>query len=147
MQMNMKQQNEMNTIETLGLRFWNYIAKPFQITKVLELLYALDWVWYFSLSLLPEQYVAGSIFKFLHLVTTQFIGSSVLFLIASISIYGLWNNNIRVRKIVLICNIGILLWVFFTNALQMPISGGSGYLLILALLSMFALWRMDVSDN
>lgn len=124
-------------------RVWIYISKPFQITKVLELLYMFDWTWYAFVSFLPTQYITGSLFEVLRSVTTTLIIRLVLCSVALIHIYALITNYVVLRRINLVWNIAVLLYVTSVSFLKQPLSAGIGYLIILIGITVFAFWRMD----
>lgn len=129
--------------QNLAVRFWLYISKPFQITKVLEILYALDWGWYAILSFLPEKYVAGSLFNSLRHYFTQGQISVILCFIAILHMSGLWLNVIIIRKLCLLYNAAILFFLFITFVIQEPIPSSIGYFAILTGITFFAFLRMD----
>lgn len=131
----------MNT--TLAMRLWLYISKPFQITKVLEILYALDWVWFALLSLLPSRFVSGSMFTRLRDIMPDPLISMIFIVIASIHVIALWNNIVWLRKFNLLFNVAILTYFTSRSLLNLPISSGLGYFVILIGITMFAFWRMD----
>lgn len=131
--------------QSLIAQLWQYLVKPFQITKVLELLYALNWIWFALLSLLPGEYVTGTLFTLLqHIMSKEAISLLVIF-IASASTYAMWHNNILLRKMMLLFNIGVELFLFSKVIITIPVPATSGYLFILAALTMFAYWRMDTT--
>jgi hypothetical protein len=128
----------------LAIRIWIYISKPFQINKVLELLYMLDWLWYAILSYLPSSYTGGTLFTTLRSITTPFVISIIFTSIAVIHSIALMLNVIALRKAALLFNIGILFYltsaVFATNPY---VAAGIGYYIILIGVSIFAFLRMD----
>jgi len=130
---------------SLVMKVWLYISKPFQITKVLEILYALDWVWYAIISLIPDRFISGGIFPALRDVLPKGLIINVLFLIAALHITALWKNVVWLRKFNLVFNIAILLYLSSNYLLTFPIPAGVGYLIILIGVSTFAFWRMDES--
>lgn len=133
--------------KTFAMRAWLYISRPFQITKILELLYMLDWILYAILSYLPEQYTTGSLFTLLRSMMPQTFVSFTLTIIAVFHIYALTANIIWMRKAALLFNIGTLMYITSLALLSGPFSAGLGYLLILIGVSMFAFWRMvEVSE-
>lgn len=141
--MGMNTQQVAKIQQSLGIRFWLYISKPFQITKVLEILYALDWIWYAILSFLPEKYVAGSLFNSLRTYFTQGQINVLLCFIAILHMSGLWLNIIIIRKICLLFNAAILFFLFITFVIHEPIPSSIGYFAILTGITFFAFLRMD----
>jgi len=132
-----------NRRKTAAIKVWLYISRPFQITRVLELLYMLNWMLYAVLSFLPEQYTGGSLFRILRAFFNQITISTIFVIIAFIHIYALIGNVIFLRKLTLLFNIGLLFYIT-TIALQAtPFSAGIGYLIILIGVSIFSFWRMD----
>lgn len=128
-----------------AVRFWLYISKPFQITKVLEILYMLDWLWYAILSFLPERYIAGSLFVVMRNVLPPYAISIIFTIIAILHLLALYKNNISLRKFNLILNIGLLLYLTGLLFQNVPVAAGIGYYVILIGVSIFAFWRMDES--
>lgn len=133
--------------KTFAMRAWLYISRPFQITKVLELLYMLDWILYAVLSYLPEQYTTGSLFRLVRELLPPAFVSFTFTIIATFHLYALTANVIWMRKAALLFNIGVLIYITSLALLSGPFSAGLGYLLILIGVSMFAFWRMvEVSE-
>lgn len=133
--------------KTFSMRMWLYISRPFQITKVLELLYMLDWILYAVLSYFPEQYTTGSLFKALRSLMPHEFVSFTITLIAIFHLYALTANVIWMRRAALLFNIGVLMYITSLSLLTEAFSASSGYLLILIGVSMFAFWRMvEVSE-
>lgn len=128
---------------TLAMRVWDYMSRPFQITKVLEILYMLDWIWYAILSYLPEQYISGSLFTNLRIVLTSFQISAILTIIALIHVIALYSNVVWLRKFNLLYNIGLLLYLTAYVLQTIPVAAGIGYYIILIGVTTFAFWRMD----
>jgi hypothetical protein len=137
----MKQEQQMRN--TFAMALWDYISKPFQITKVLEILYMLDWIWYAILSYLPERYISGSLFMTLRTVMSGFQIATVLTFIALIHVIGLYSNAVWLRKFNLLLNIGILLYLTAYIFQTFPVAAGIGYYMILIGITTFAFWRMD----
>lgn len=131
--------------QLLAMRVWRYISKPFQITKVLEILYALDWIWYAVIATVPERFISGGLFPELRAVWSTSVIAIVLGVIATVHVIGLWNNVLWLRKTVLVFNIAILVYLSTTYLLAYPIPAGVGYLVILIGVSIFAFLRMDES--
>ena len=127
----------------LAMKVWLYISKPFQITKVLEILYALDWVWYAIIATIPDKYISGGILSPLRTVVSKESIIIVLFLIAVMHVTALWKNVVWLLKLNLLFNIAVLLFLSSKYFLTFPIPAGVGYLVILVGVSMFAFWRMD----
>src|SRR5687768_1295705 len=98
MRQEMKQEN------SLAMRVWLYISKPFQITKVLEILYALDWIWYAIIATVPDKYISGGLFTALRPLASKEIIIGALFVIAVSHAYALWYNVIWLRKANLVFN-------------------------------------------
>lgn len=139
----MRQEQRIKIETTLAMRIWQVISKPFQITKVLELLYMLDWIWYAILSFLPDRYVEGSVFKLLRGIFEGYQVSVFMTLIAASHVLALFNNIIWLRKINLLFNITLLLYLTAVAFQNLPVAAGLGYLVILIGISAFAFWRMD----
>lgn len=129
----------------LALKMWLYISKPFQITKVLEMLYMLDWLWYAVISTIPDRYVVGGIFTSLRTEWSKELIIIVLFIIAMVHVIALIRNIIWLRKFNLIFNAAILLYLSSTYLIGLPIPAGVGYMLILVGITIFAFLRMDES--
>lgn len=128
---------------SFAMKMWLYVSKPFQITKVLEILYALDWVWYAIIATIPDKYISGGILSPLRTVVSKESIIIVLFLIAVMHVTALWKNVVWLRKLNLLFNIAVLLFLSSKYFLTFPIPAGVGYLVILVGVSMFAFWRMD----
>jgi hypothetical protein len=126
-----------------AMRVWRYISKPFQITKVLEILYTLDWIWYAVLSLLPPADTSGSLFIAARIFMPPFAVSLLMITIAVLQSMALLRNMVWLRKINILFNVFILCYLAFSLLLQTPISSGAGYLIILIGVSIFAFLRMD----
>lgn len=139
----MRQEQHMNIKNTFAMRLWQYMSKPFQITKVLEILYMLDWIWYAILSYLPAQYISGSLFVNMHDVLSNFQVSAIFTFIALLHIIGLYSNAVWLRKFNLLFNIGVLLYLTAYLFQNIPVAAGIGYYVILIGISTFAFWRMD----
>lgn len=139
----MKIEQHMKLKTTLAMRVWDYMSRPFQITKVLEILYMLDWIWYAILSYLPEQYISGSLFTNLRIVLTSFQISAILTIIALIHVIALYSNVVWLRKFNLLYNIGLLLYLTAYVLQTIPVAAGIGYYIILIGVTTFAFWRMD----
>lgn len=136
-----------NRRKTFSMRAWLYISRPFQITKILELLYMLDWILYAVLSYFPEQYTTGSLFRALRSLMPNNYVSFTLTIIAVFHLYALTANVVWMRRVALLFNIGILIYITSLALLSGPFSAGLGYLLILIGVSIFAFWRMvEVSE-
>lgn len=129
----------------LAMKMWLYISKPFQITKVLEILYMLDWLWYAIISTIPDRYVVGGIFTSLRSEWPKEVIITALFLIAMLHVIALMRNIIWLRKFNLIFNAAILLFLSATYLIGLPIPAGVGYMLILIGITIFAFLRMDES--
>jgi hypothetical protein len=127
------------------MKMWLYISKPFQITKVLEMLYMLDWLWYAVISTIPDRYVIGGIFTSLRTEWSKELIIIVLFIIAMVHVIALIRNVIWLRKFNLIFNAAILLYLSSTYLIGLPIPAGVGYMLILVGITIFAFLRMDES--
>lgn len=139
----MKYEQHMNMKTTFAMRLWEYISRPFQITKVLEILYMLDWTWYAILSYIPTHLVSGSLFTNLRKIFTEFQISAIFSLIAFIHILALYLNIVWLRKFNLLFNIGLLLYLTAYLFQNTPIAAGIGYYVILIGISTFSFWRMD----
>lgn len=139
----MRQEQHMKIDNTLAMKIWLYMRKPFQITKILEILYMLDWIWYAFLSYLPDQYINGSLFVTMHSILSDLQISAIFTGIAFIHIVGLYKNIIWLRKLNLLFNIGILLYLTVLFLQRLPVGAGIGYYIILIGVSTFAFWRMD----
>jgi hypothetical protein len=139
----MKQEQHIKIDNSLGMRLWAYISRPFQITKVLEILYMLDWLWYAILSYLPEQYISGSLFVNMREVLTNTQVSLTFSVIAVIHVIALYRNVVWLRKFNLLFNIALLLYLTAYLFQTVPLAAGIGYYVILIGISTFAFWRMD----
>lgn len=139
----MKQEHPMVVDYSIAIRLWLYISRPFQITKVLELLYMLDWLWYACLSFVPSSYIAGSLFISIRQVLQPYQISAIFAIIAIFHIVGLYRNIIWLRKFNLVFNIAILFYLTAIVLQKLPIAAGVGYYVILVGISIFAFWRMD----
>lgn len=139
----MKREQEMKQNDGFAMKMWLYISKPFQITKVLEILYALNWIWYAVIATVPDKYISGGIFTALESLISKPIIIIALFIVALLHSYALWFNAIWLRKVNLMFNIAILLYLSSRYLLTLPIPAGVGYLVILIGVSVFAYWRMD----
>lgn len=139
----MRQEQHMKLDNSYAMRIWLYISKPFQITKVLEILYMLDWLWYAILSYLPEKYISGSLFTTLRDVLTQYQISALMTFIGVIHIIALYKNIIWLRKFNLVFNISLLIYLTAYLFQSIPVAAGIGYYVILIGVSTFAFWRMD----
>lgn len=139
----MRQQQHMKIDNSIAMKIWLYVSRPFQITKVLEILYMLDWVWYAILSFLPDRFISGSLFMILRTVFEDYQVSIILLTIAILHVIGLFWNVIWLRKNNLLFNIGLLLYLTSVSLQRLPVSAGLGYLVILIGVSIFAFWRMD----
>lgn len=133
----------MKTDNTIAMRLWAYMSKPFQITKILEILYMLDWIWYAILSYIPAQYISGSLFVNMRTVLSNFQISAIFTFIALIHIIALYSNAVWLRKFNLLFNIGLLLYLTVYLFQTVPLAAGIGYYVILIGVSTFAFWRMD----
>lgn len=137
---------ESNGTERLLIQIWLYVIKPFRITRILELFYALNWLSFFLLSLLPDKYVGGTVFRvmrdyFSHYQITLILGIIVLF-----STFAQWFDNVIARKIFLAFNIFILMYIASENILKIPISSSSIFFVILIVCTIFVFWRMDIEE-
>lgn len=141
----MTQEQLMQGNRNLAMKMWLYISKPFQITKVLEMLYMLDWLWYAVISTIPDRYVVGGIFTSLRTEWSKELIIIVLFIIAMVHVIALIRNIIWLRKFNLIFNTAILLYLSSTYLIGLPIPAGVGYMLILVGITIFAFLRMDES--
>ena len=103
----------------------------------------LDWVWYAILSFLPDRYISGSLFMILRKILENYQVSLVLLTIAILHIIGLFFNVVWLRKIMLLFNIGLLLYLTAVSLQSLPVAAGVGYLIILISVSIFGFWRMD----
>lgn len=139
----MNQEQHMKVDTTFAMRLWEYMSKPFQITKVLEILYMLDWIWYAILSYIPPQYISGSLFTNMRTILTSFQISAIFSFIALIHIIGLYSNAVWLRKFNLLFNIFLLLYLTAYLFQTIPLAAGIGYYVILIGVSTFAFWRMD----
>lgn len=133
----------MKTDNSLAVKLWLYMSRPFQITKVLELLYMLDWIWYAILSYLPTQYISGSLFTNMRNILSSYQISAVLTFLAFIHVLALYKNIIWLRKFNLLFNIALLLYLTAYLLQGIPLAAGLGYYVILIGVSAFAFWRMD----
>ncbi len=143
----MRQEQQLKVDQSMAMRVWTYISTPFQITKVLELLYMLDWIWYAILSYLPSKYISGTFFDVLRLNFAALTITILISIIAVLHVYALLHNIVWLRKTVLLFNIGVLIYLTVTIVLRTypNISAGIGYYVILIGVSIFAFWRMDES--
>jgi hypothetical protein len=139
----MRQQQHMKIDNSFAMKLWLYMSRPFQITKVLELLYMLDWIWYAILSYLPGKYISGSLFTNLRAILTPDQITGVMTCIALIHVIALYKNVIWLRKFNLLFNISLLLYLTGYLLQYIPVAAGIGYYIILIGVSTFAFWRMD----
>lgn len=139
----MKQEQHMKIDNSLAVKLWLYMSRPFQITKVLELLYMLDWLWYAILSFLPAEYISGSLFVTFRNVLAPYQISAIFTTIAIMHIVALYNNIVWLRKFNLLFNISLLLYLTVVILQTLPVAAGIGYYVILIGISTFAFWRMD----
>ncbi len=139
----MRQEQHMKIDNSIAMKLWLYVSKPFQITKVLELLYMLDWLWYATLSFLPSYYISGSLFIALHAALSDAQTSILLTFIAIVHLIALYRNIIWLRKFNLLFNIALLLYLTVYLLQETPLAAGVGYYVILIGVSTFAFWRMD----
>src|SRR5687768_10925942 len=139
----MRQEQHMKIDNSMATKLWLYISRPFQITKVLEILYMLDWIWYAILSYIPQKYISGSLFTNMRTVLSNFQISAIFSIIALIHIIGLYSNAVWLRKFNLLFNIGLLMYLTAYLFQVTPIAAGVGYYVILIGISTFAFWRMD----
>lgn len=130
-------------VDNLAMKVWYYISKPFQITKVLEILYALDWVWYAIIAAIPVRFISGGILTPLRTTYSNTAIIVILLFIATIHVLALWRNVVWLRKTNLVFNVGVLLYLSSKYFLMFPIPAGVGYLVILIGVSIFAFLRMD----
>lgn len=129
--------------QQLPRQFVHYLARPFKITKVLELLYVLNWLWIALLTL----FVPNLPFSRSSSIVLVYPYATILWLfIAGFSSYGVWHNIIIIRRITLIFNILITTFLFTKNLVSAPLTAASGYLFILIGLTIFAYWRMDLAE-
>lgn len=131
--------------KTTAVKTWLYISRPFQITRLLELLYMFNWLFYTGLSFLPKEYIAGSLFDLMRILMPYDFIKLTFVLIAFIHVYALIGNVIWLRKLTLLFNIGLLLYIVSVTLQSIPFSAGIGYFIILMGISIFAFWRMDES--
>ncbi len=139
----MRQEQHMKIDNSLAVKLWMYMSRPFQITKVLELLYMLDWVWYAILSFLPSIYVGGSLFIVFRGILEPYQISAVFATIAIMNVVALYKNIVWLRKFNLLFNISILLYLTVLVLQTTPVAAGIGYYVILIGISIFAFLRMD----
>ncbi len=130
---------------SFAVKLWRSISKPFQITKLLEILYTLDWIWYAFLSYVPARYINGVLFSGLREILSAKSISLILTFIALMHMIALYNNIIWLRKVNIVFNITLLLYMATYLLQQVPIPAGTGYYMILIGVSIFAFWRMDES--
>lgn len=129
--------------KTISMKIWLYISRPFQITRLLELLYMLDWILYAVLSFFPAHYTNGVLFETMHDIMPHTYVNLALTLIALIHVYASSANVIWLRKIILLFNIGVLFYIASAALQVVPFSTGIEYLIILIGVTAFAFWRMD----
>lgn len=139
----MRQEQHMKIDNSFAMKLWLYMSKPFQITKVLEILYMLDWMWYAILSYLPAKYISGSLFTNLRGILTDYQISAFMTFIAAIHVIALYRNVVWLRKFNLLFNISLLLYLTVYLFQNIPVAAGIGYYVILIGVSTFAFWRMD----
>lgn len=139
----MRQEQHMKIDNSIAMKLWQFVSKPFQITKVLELLYMLDWVWYAILSFLPEKYISGSLFTTFRGILDPYQVSAIFSTIAIMHVIGLYKNYIWLRKFNLLFNIGLLIYLTVSVLQRLPVAAGIGYYVIVIGISIFAFWRMD----
>lgn len=118
-------------------------------TKILEMLFALNWLWYFFASLVPRKYIAGALLSYLDVTTGSVYGTiAILLTLAVVSHYALIKNILWLRKAVMFFNIGLC---FLSAALALfgrfPPSAGAGFVLILGALSSVSIWKMTVNTT
>lgn len=141
--MGMRQEQMIHIQHGLAIRLWLYISKPFQITKILEILYALDWVWFAALSIWANNYISSFPLVSLYQLITPLQISILFCSIAAIHIIGLWANIIILRKLCLLFNAIILCYFFIVLAADQPLPSSIGYFGILSFITLFAFLRMD----
>ena len=129
--------------DTFAVKIWLHISKPFQITKVLEVLYMLDWIWYAVLSYIPRDYITGTLFTTMQLLFSTYQISVLFTLMAFSHMLALYKNIIWLRKSNLLFNISLLIYLTVYLSQSVPIAAGIGYYVILIGVSIFAFWRMD----
>lgn len=119
-----------------------FIYAPFKITKVLELLFAFNWLFLTILSLLPKSYIVGPIATRANSIP-QLYAFIICLSITVLSFFGIWSNNIAVRRTMLLISLTMILFITGTGVMRFPISTQAGFIAILALLTMFSFWRID----
>lgn len=121
------------------------LTSPFKITRTMELLYAFDWAWFAITSFLPEEMTQNTNIDRFRSVADPIVISLVLLGIAIVSAYSLIANIIILRKILLLFNLALILFLAANSLFRLPINTNVGYLLVLAALTILAYWRIDVN--
>jgi len=140
-------QTNISKTTLVGMKLWLYVSKPFRITKVLELLYTFDWLWYAILSYLPGQYVSGGLFTILRSADITALAISIIITLLALShVVALWWNIIWLRRANILINVLLLTFITSRSILIQPLPSGVGYLIILICVTIFVFWRMDITQ-
>ena len=122
----------------------DYIMAPFKIGRMLEWMYALNWLWYFFSLTFLRGYVTSVLFdQLLQTIPYALLCFSFL-VIALISFLGLWKNILILRSAALLINIAILIIVIVASGFRtrLPINGSLGFPMILTVLTVVSFWRV-----
>lgn len=132
--------------ELLFYKIIQYIVKPFQITKLIEMSNAMNWTWFAILSILPEHVVSSR--HILDILRPYFPGiwlTVLLLFIAGASVVSLWQNIVKLRQMIFLFNICVILFFISRIAFTLPIASATGYFVILLVMNIIAFWRMDIN--
>ena len=127
---------------TISMRIWAYMGKPFQVARLLELLYMFDWLWYAILSFIPDKYINDVTFTYTQTILSNFQISSIAVGITILHMIALYRNIIWLRKLNLLINSSLLLYLVAYSLQTQPISASIGYYIVLIGVSTLAFWRI-----
>lgn len=117
-------------------------------TKILEMLFALNWMWYFLVSLIPRSHISGALLSYLDSKVTIYGTIFVFIVLTASSWYALVKDVVWLRKVVMFLNISLC---FLSAALALfgrfPPSAGAGFVLILGLLSVVSVWKITITTG
>lgn len=135
-------------------RINNLFFKAFQFfvftatTKIIEMLFCLNYTWYAFCAIIPKEYVYSGLFDYLDNAITRVGTVSIFLILAYISTYALVKNIVVLRKVVLVFSMSLC---FLTAALSLfgryPPAAGAGFTLILGMLTCTSLWKMTINDK
>lgn len=131
----------------LFLKMANFLLQT-ATTKILEMLFALNWAWYFLVSLIPRTHISGSLLSYLDRNVSVYGTIAVFLLLTLASWYALVKNIVWLRKVIMFFNISLC---FLSAELALfgryPPSAGAGFVLILGILSVISVWKITVSNS